>query len=107
MPLTNVEDLVLGGRPAAALVPQDQDYRRVDWRKSMDLQSFAFSQRKIETSRCPAITSAHFRGRATRYRLAAAMADNHPEARRFRDLAMMFEKIADGFSRFETKQKRE
>jgi hypothetical protein len=57
----------------------------------MDLQSL-FSQKMSEPRRRPAIASAHFRGRATRYRLAAAIADGHPESRKFRDLAMMFEK---------------
>jgi hypothetical protein len=72
----------------------------------MELQPL-FSQKASEPRRCPAITSAHFRGRATRYRFAAAIADSHPESQKFRDLAMMFEKIADDFSRFETRQKRE
>jgi hypothetical protein len=72
----------------------------------MDLQSL-FSQKTSETRRWPAITSAHFRGRATRYRFAAAVAHSYPESRKFRDVAMMFEKIADDFSRFETRQKRE
>ena len=67
----------------------------IDEVKSVEPERFKSSQRKIEASRCPPITSAGFRGRATRYRLAAAIADSHLEAQRFRDLAMMFEKIAD------------
>lgn len=67
----------------------------IDEVKSVEPERFKSSQRKIEASRCPPITSAGFRGQATRYRLAAAIADSHLEAQRFRDLAMMFEKIAD------------
>ncbi len=74
-----------------------------DWMKPLDTQPFAFSQQDIETSRCPAATSAHFRGRATRYRLAAAIADSQLEARGFHDLAAMFEKIANDFAGFEAK----
>ena len=65
-----------------------------------------FSQKRIETSRCPTITSAHFRGRARRYRLAVAIADSQLEARRLRDLALTFEKIADDVSQFEAGQAR-
>jgi hypothetical protein len=69
--------------------------------KPMDLPPFEFSQQDIETSRCPTNTSAQFRGRATRYRLAAAIADSPMEARRFSDLAAMFEKLANDFAGFE------
>jgi hypothetical protein len=74
--------------------------------KRMEPQLSEFSQKTIETSRCPTITSAHFRGRAKRYRLAAAIADSQLEARRLRDLALTFEKIADDVTRFEASQAR-
>jgi hypothetical protein len=74
--------------------------------KPMESRLSEFSQKAIETSRSPTITSAHFRGRARRYRLAAAIADSQVEARRLRDLALTFEKIADDVGRFEAGQGR-
>jgi hypothetical protein len=41
------------------------------------------------------VTSSDFRERAKRYRLAAAIADARRDVAMFRDLAMMFERLAD------------
>jgi hypothetical protein len=54
------------------------------------------------TSPPKAISSVHFRERARHYWLAAAIADAPAEVGMFRDLAMMFEKLAEDFARAET-----
>ena len=46
-------------------------------------------------------TSAHLRGRARQYRLAAAVADCPRDVIIFCDLAMMFDRLAYDFKRFE------
>ena len=51
-------------------------------------------------------TSAHLRGRARQYRLAAAVADCPRDVTVFCDLAMMFDQLAYDFKRFE-KEKRQ
>jgi hypothetical protein len=56
------------------------------------------------TSLPKAITSVRFRQRARHYRLAAAVADAPGEIGMFRDLAMMFEKLAEDFARAETRR---
>jgi hypothetical protein len=47
------------------------------------------------------ITSSHFRQRAKHYRLAAAIADARRDVAMFRDLAMIFERLAEHFARAE------
>jgi hypothetical protein len=49
------------------------------------------------------ITSVHFRERARHYRLAAAIADARRDEAMFRDLAMMFERLAEDFARAEVR----
>ena len=50
-------------------------------------------------------TSAHLRGRARQYRLAAAVADCPRDATIFCDLAMMFDQLAYDFKRFENEKR--
>jgi hypothetical protein len=57
------------------------------------------------TSPPKAITSVHFRERARHYRLAAAIADAPGEVGMFRDLGMMFEKLAEEFAWAEVRQR--
>jgi hypothetical protein len=47
------------------------------------------------------ITSGHFRQRAKHDQLAAVIAEAHRGVAMFRDLAMMFERLADQFARAE------
>jgi hypothetical protein len=49
------------------------------------------------------ITSSQFRQRAKRYRLAAAVADGRGDEATFRDLAMIFERLAEHIARAEAK----
>ena len=50
-------------------------------------------------------TSAHLRGRARQYRLAAAVADCPRDETTFCDLAMMFDQLAYDFKRFENEKR--
>ena len=56
---------------------------------------------RVEADRWRTTTSAHLRARARHYRLAAALADRPQDELMFRDLAMMFDRIAREFRRFE------
>jgi hypothetical protein len=57
------------------------------------------------TPKSPArrVTAVHFRERARQYRLAAAIADAPRDVAMFRELAMMFEQLAEDFARAQTK----
>jgi hypothetical protein len=49
------------------------------------------------------ITSSQFRHRANAYRLAAAIADAGRDVAMYRDLAMMFDRLAEHFARAEAR----
>jgi hypothetical protein len=55
------------------------------------------------TSPPKTITSVHFRLRARRYRLAAAISDTPRDAAMFRDLAWTFERLSERFARAEAR----
>ena len=61
---------------------------------------------RVEADRWRTTTSAHLRRRARRYRLAAAVADCPQDELMFCDLAMMFDRIAHEFRRFENDRQR-
>jgi hypothetical protein len=65
-----------------------------------------FRETKIEAERWRSTTSARLRGRARQYRLAAALADCPRDEAMFCDLAMMFDKLAYDFGRFENERRR-
>ena len=55
------------------------------------------------TSPPKTITSVHFRLRARRYRLAAAISDAPRDVAMFRDLAWTFERLSEHFARAEAR----
>jgi hypothetical protein len=56
---------------------------------------------RVEADRWRTTTSAHLRRRARHYRLAAAVAEGPRDELMFSELAMMFDKLAHEFRRFE------
>ena len=65
-----------------------------------------FRETKVEADPCWSTTSAHLRGRARQYRLAAAVADCPRDELMFCDMAMMFDQLAYQFRRFENTRHR-
>ena len=58
----------------------------------------------LKADQWPSTTSAHLRGRARQYRLAAAVANCPRDVTIFCDLAMMFDQLAYDFRRFEKEE---
>ena len=54
---------------------------------------------RIETVRSETTTSAHLGERAKRYRFAGALADSPRETEMYLDLATVFDRLAEDFSR--------
>jgi hypothetical protein len=75
-------------------------------RTAMGLIQSNFRATKVEADRWRSTTSAHLRGRARQYRLAAALADCPRDEATFCDLAMMFDQLAYDFRRFENERRR-
>jgi hypothetical protein len=75
-------------------------------RTAMGVVRSNFRATKVEADRWQSTTSAHLRGRARQYRLAAALADCPRDEATFCDLAMMFDQLAYDFGRFENERRR-
>jgi hypothetical protein len=75
-------------------------------RTAMGLVQSNFRETKVEADRWRSTTSAHLRGRARQYRLAAALANCPREEAMFCDMAMMFDQLAYDFGRFENERRR-
>jgi hypothetical protein len=65
-----------------------------------------FREERLEADRWSSTTSAYLQGRATQYRLAAALAECPRDEATFLDLAMMFDQLAYEFRRFENARHR-
>ena len=81
--------------------PDDHSSTGAHEENSHGLIQSNFRETKVEADRSWSTTSAHLRGRARQYRLAAALADCPQDEVMFCDLAMMFDQLAYDIMRFE------